>query len=203
MQNLRDQLLKAGLITQEQLAQAESAQSRDRNGRNRGRPGGGPGGGQRPNGGHNGGQGGNGHRPKAPKPEGASHHGPGGDAPAANASAVAAADDGKPKISKKALMKQPVNRMMDMSDPRLLKIFQAIEEHRLRESPKGDIPFHFPLRDGRVRKIFVKPSVSQGLEGGALAIVENGELDRHVIVAGDAVPIIREVDGDAIRFYNA
>ncbi len=156
MQNLRDQLLKAGLITEEQKHKAEAEPSsrdhrRQRNAQDKS------------------------------KGEGEKHP--------------------KPQISKKALMKQPLNRMLDLSDPRLLKIFQAIEEHRLRDSPKGDIPFHFPLRDGRVRKIFVKKSVFDGLEAGTLAIVENGEAEKHQIVAAEAVPIIRDVDQEAVRFF--
>jgi uncharacterized protein YaiL (DUF2058 family) len=156
MQNLRDQLLRAGLITEEQKQRAEAEPApRDH---------------RRPKGAR-----------EKPKNEAEKHP--------------------KPQISKKALMKQPVNRMIDLSDPRLLKIFQAIEEHRLRESPKGDIAFHFPLRDGRVRKIFVKQSVFEGLESGALAIVENGEAEKHQIVAAAAVLPIREVDPEAVRFF--
>jgi uncharacterized protein YaiL (DUF2058 family) len=155
MQNLRDQLLKAGLITEEQRQKAEANAER---------------------------------RPRGKSNVERNEH-----APEKKAE--------KPKISKKALMKQPVNRMIDLSDPRLLKIFQAIEEHRLRESPKGEIPFHFSLRDGRVRKIFVKKSVFEGLEAGTLAIVENGEEERHQIVAAAAVAIICDVDPDAVRFF--
>src|SRR5262249_42864531 len=153
--NLCDQLLKAGLITEEQRQKAEADTHRRPRGKQNGRD-------NKPD-----------KHAKAPeqaKPE----------------------SQERPKLSKKALMKQPGNRRIDMSDPRPPKICQAIEEHRLRESPKGDIPFHFPLRDGRVRKIFVKKAVFDGLEAGTLAIVESGDQEKHQIVAADAVPLIRE-----------
>ena len=56
---------------------------------------------------------------------------------------------------------------------------------------------------GRVRKIFVNKVTSEGLEAGRLAIVEDGEAGRHVIVASAAVAAIREVDADAVRFANS
>ncbi|MCK6552845.1 DUF2058 family protein, partial [Myxococcota bacterium] len=106
----------------------------------------------------------------------------------------------KPKLTKKQLMKQPMNRMLDLSDPAVLKILQVIEQHRVREETKGDQQFHFVLRDGRVRKMFVKKAIAEGLEAGKLAIVESGEIDRHVIVAIEAVALINEVDAEAVRF---
>lgn len=179
MQNLRDQLLKAGLITEQQRAKAEADSARDdrsKKGKRDPREGGRD-------------------RPKKeakPQPQ----------PPPPPAEEPANKEHARPKISKKALMKQPVNRMLDLSDPNMLKIFQAIEEHRVREETKGDIPFHFTLRDGHVRKIFVKKQIFEGLESGRLAIVESGEQNRHVIVQAEAVAPIREVDPEAVRFAN-
>jgi uncharacterized protein YaiL (DUF2058 family) len=107
------------------------------------------------------------------------------------------------KPSKKQLAKQPVNRMLDLSDPKMLKILQAIEANRVREETKGDISFHFTLRDGRVRKIYVNQVTSEGLEAGRLAIVEHGEIGRHVIVGAGALSSIREADAEAVRFANS
>jgi uncharacterized protein YaiL (DUF2058 family) len=48
----------------------------------------------------------------------------------------------------------------------------------------------------------VTSAISKELEGGKLAIVENGASDQHVIVAVDAVYAIREADPEAVRFSN-
>jgi uncharacterized protein YaiL (DUF2058 family) len=164
MQNLRDQLLKAGLITEEQKTKAEA--QLERKGPKR-------------------------REESKPKAEAAQQ-------PQQKQDQAQQA----PKISKKQLMKQPVNRMLDLSDPKTLKIYQAIEAHRSRAETKGDMPFHFTLRDGRVRKMFVNRVTSEALESGKLAIVEDGDPNRHVIVDAQAVPLIREVDTEAVRFAN-
>ena len=104
--------------------------------------------------------------------------------------------DQKPRL-------QPINRMIDLSDPEKLKLAQAIESHKVRGDTTGEIAFNFTLRDGRIRKMFVSKEMQVGLEKGALAIVENGEVDHHIIVSADALPAITIVDREAIRFHNA
>lgn len=148
MHSLRDHLLKAGLVTQEQVTRVEE----QKNGRRKKR--------------------------RPPKKNGAG-----------------AAPRQDPK-------KQPVNRMLDLSDPKRLEIAQAIEAHKVRGETTGEVPFHFALRDGRVRKMFVSKEMQSGLENGQLAIVENGDADVHVIVASDALPAITAVDAEAVRFHN-
>jgi uncharacterized protein YaiL (DUF2058 family) len=175
MQNLRDQLLKAGLITEEQRSAAEARATKDRDKR-------------KPRNGEN--------KKSATEMDRAPSTGEEPSDPQRRAAS-------RPKLSRKELMKQPVNRMLDLSDPGLLKIFQAIEEHRVRDNTTGDVPFHFTLRDGHVRKISLKPEIVGALERGEVAIVENGQHDRHTIVASDAVSIIRQVDPEAVRFSNA
>lgn len=147
MQSLRDQLLKAGLVTEEQVSKVESQR--------RARP------------------------KKKKKPMQAS------------------------KPTKKELAAQPLNRMVDTSDPARLEILQAVEIHRVRGNTRGDVEFYFPLRDGRVRKLFVSQQISGGLASGRLAIVENGAPDSHIIVSCEAVAQIRNADADAVRFFNA
>lgn len=181
MQNLREQLLKAGIITNEQKTKAESQLDK----KNHRRP-------QQ-------------QQPREPRRDGS---GPSAPAAAKDGASAPAPQNQSPnnngqKPSKKQLAKQPLNRMLDLSDPKTLKILQAIESHRVRSVTKGEIPFHFTLRDGHVRKIFVNQMTSEGLEEGKLAIVEDGEASRHVIVDAKAVPAIREIDGDAVRFANA
>lgn len=146
MQNLRDQLLKAGLVTEEQVTKAE-AQARPRPKK----------------------------KPKKPR-----------SAP-----------------TRREVAAQPVNRMVDTSDPVRLEILQAVEEHRVRGNTRGDVEFYFSLRDGRVRKLFVSPQISGGLASGRLAIVENGAPDTHIIVSSEAVAAIRAADANAVRFFNA
>ena len=159
MQSLRDQLLKAGLVTKEQAQKAEGGANRRRKRR--------------------------GGRART-KPEGAQ------------------AEDGQQADAKptKKPGDQPVNRMVDLTQPGMLEIMQAVEAHRLREDVTGEVPFYFTLRDQRVRKVFVTHEISRGLEAGRLAIVENGETDKHIIVTSDAVSPIRAADPEAVRFFN-
>lgn len=183
MQNLREQLLKAGLITEDQKTKAETQLDR-KNPRRRDDT--------RPPPRNNG----NGNGDKAHA------NGNGNGQPSQN-QAPQGQQPQQQKPSKKQLAKQPLNRMLDLSDPKVLKIYQAIEANRVREDTKGEIPFHFTLRDGRVRKIFVNKPTSESLEAGKMAIVEDGEVGRHVIVASSAVALIREADAEAVRFANS
>jgi hypothetical protein len=101
MQSLRDQLLKAGLVTVEQAERSNQGDKR----RGRGREG------QRNEGGKDGGK-------VDAKAEGKV--------------------DGKPEAKGQPAPKPkrphngPIPRMVDLSDPIRLRIFQAIEVHRLR-----------------------------------------------------------------------
>lgn len=93
-------------------------------------------------------------------------------------------------------------RLLDLSDPARLRILQAIESNRVREETRGEEQFFFPLRDGRVRKLFVNGETLARLEAGQLAIVENGDLEQHTLVRAEAVADIRAVDPEAVRFHN-
>ena len=143
MHSLRDHLLKAGLVTKEQVAKAEAEKSGKK-------------------------------KKRRPKKNG------GGDRPRA----------------------QALNRMIDLSDPEKLKLAQAIESFRVRGDTRGEIAFNFTLRDGSIRKMFVSKEMQVGLEKGALAIVENGEVESHIIVSAEALSVIANVDRDAVRFHN-
>ncbi|MBK8011243.1 MAG: DUF2058 family protein [Deltaproteobacteria bacterium] len=170
MQNLRDQLLKAGLVTREQADKAAHDKTRGRGPR------------------RGGGKGGD--------PRNASGVGAGAGAAAASGSRPHAKGPGR------SVGAQPVNRMLDLTDPARLQVFQAIERHRVRDEVSGDLVFHFTLRDGRIRKMFVCDEVSKGLESGALAIVENGSVDDHIVVRREAIEAIGAVDREAVRFCN-
>ncbi len=158
MQSLRDQLLKAGLVTKEQAQKAEGGGNRRRKRR-------------------------------------------GGRARKAEGAPTEDNKQGEAKPAKKP-GDQPVNRMVDLTQPGMLEIMQAVESHRLREDVTGEVPFYFTLRDQRVRKLFVTHEISRGLEAGRLAIVENGAADQHIIVTSEAVSPIRAADPEAVRFFN-
>ncbi len=150
MHSLRDHLLKAGLVTKEQVAKAEADKR--------------------------------GHKKKKRRPP-KKNDMPSGAQPAP------------------ARPNEP-HRMMDLSDPLRLKLAQAIESHRVRGETRGEIAFNFTLRDGRIRKMFVSKEMQAGLERGDLAIVENGEVERHIIVSSEALGSIADIDRDAVRFHN-
>lgn len=143
MQSLRDQLLKAGLVTQEQVTKAETEQTKPTRRRKR--------------------------------------------------------------SSKKSAGPRPVVpvKMPELSEPNRLALMQAIEEHRVRGDTRGEVEHYFTLRDGRVRRMYVTKEVYGGLVSGRLAIVEKGEIDRHIIVSAEALAVIRSIDVEAVRFHNA
>lgn len=96
-----------------------------------------------------------------------------------------------------------LGRDVDLEDPKKLEVMKAIERHRLREEHAGDIAFNFTVRgDAKIRKIFVDVPTAARLGAGSLAIVENGSESEHVIVTSEAVPAIRAVDPDAVRFHT-
>ncbi len=87
------------------------------------------------------------------------------------------------------------------NNPSKLSILQAIEDHRVRGDTRGDEEFQFTLRDGRQRKLNLTREVAHGLVSGRFAIVEWGDVERHIIVEKAAVNPIREADEGAVRFY--
>ncbi len=153
MQSLRDQLLKAGLVTQDQVTKVEVAEANKTRRKRRKKPAG------KPN-----------ERTGAPQ-------------------------ERRPP--------PPPIRTVDLTEPSRLIIFQAIDRHRVRGETRGEMEFYFKLRDNRVRKMFVSKEISGGLQSGRLAIVENGEPEKHIIVGCDAVAPIAEIDPGMIRFFNS
>ena len=150
MQSLRDQLLKAGLVTQDQVSKVETTEANKAKRKRRKKP-----------------------TAKVAAPR----------KPATDSAPV------------------PV-RTVDLTEPNRLRIYQAIERHRVRGETRGEMEFYFKLRDNRVRKMYVSKEISGGLQSGRLAIVENGEPDKHIIVGCDAVAPIAEIDPGMVRFFN-
>lgn len=89
-----------------------------------------------------------------------------------------------------------------IEDPTTLAVMQAIERHRVRGETTGPVPFHFQLRSGKIRKLYINELTARKLESGAWAIVENGSSERHVIVTRDAVRLVADADPGALRFFN-
>ena len=148
MQSLRDQLLKAGLVTEDQVSKVEAADANKIRKKRRKKP---------------------------SKP------------------ATERVPSGEKRV--------PIPRL-DLNEPSRQQISQAIERHRVRGETRGEMEFYFKLRDGRVRKMFVSKEISGGLQSGRLAIVENGEPEKHIIVGCDAVSPIAEIDPGMVRFFN-
>ena len=145
MQNLREKLAKAGLVSEDQVAKAEATASRRARERKK---------------------------------------------------------TGRPDSRRRPRLDSNPAQGASPDDESTLRILRAIEQHRVRGDTRGEQEFHFELRDGRVRKLFLTRDVSHGLAAGRLAVVEWGEADRHIVVEREAVPKIRAVDGEAIRFFN-
>lgn len=156
MQSLRDQLLKAGLVTKDQVSKVEVAEANKTRRKRR-------------------------KKPAAPGTPGAERSGP--------------------PPEKRA--PPPPMRTVELTEPNRQIIFQAIDRHRVRGETRGEMEFYFKLRDNRVRKMFVSKEISGGLQSGRLAIVENGEPEKHIIVGCDAVNPIKEIDPGMIRFFNS
>lgn len=151
MQSLRDQLLKAGLVTQDQVTKVEATEANKAKRKRRKKP---------------------------------SSKGP-----------------ARPRSPEDKAPSAPI-RTVDLTEPNRLRIFQAIERHRVRGETRGEMEFYFKLRDNRVRKMYVSKEISGGLQSGRLAIVENGEPEKHIIVGCDAVAPIAEIDPGMVRFFN-
>ncbi len=145
MQSMRDQLLKAGLVSEEQVTKVEAKEKQKK--RKRRKP-------ARPA-----------RAPEAPRPD--------------------------------------VPRVVEMPEHDRISLSRTIERYRVRGDTRGEVEHYFTLRDGRVRKMFVTKEVSGGLVSGRLAIVENGEIDRHTIVDCAALREIGDINTSIVRFHNS
>lgn len=94
-----------------------------------------------------------------------------------------------------------LERQEVVQTPERLAIMQVIEEHRVRGDTRGIEEFHFEVRGGRIRKMFITREVAHGLTSGRMGIVEWGEPDRHILVAREAIDKIRALDHEAVRFF--
>ncbi|NTX04936.1 MULTISPECIES: DUF2058 family protein [unclassified Myxococcus] len=227
MQNLRDKLLKAGLVTEEQSKKADAATSQTEARRPQpqegGRPGGnrppprrdenrtsggpsprsedrGPGpreGGGRPGGGRPGGGG-------APRHGGSFRPGGGGGG--------GAPQHGRPA----AVAEKPIPKLPPMPGS---KAYQRAESKRQVELDKalrelvlgsqvplepGETAFYFMTRKGKLRRMELTPEQAKRLEDGELGVVERPDPAQieHSLVPAAAAEQMFALSKKAVRFFN-
>ncbi|MCP3101972.1 DUF2058 family protein [Myxococcus sp. K15C18031901] len=223
MQNLRDKLLKAGLVTEEQTKKADTAASqaeaRRPSSQEGGRPGGsrppprrdenrtaggpprsedrGPREGGRPGGGGGGGRPGGG----APRHHGAPRHGGGPTHHGRPAPAVA--DRPIPKLppmpGSKAYQRAESKRQIELD--------RALRElalgSQVAQEP-GETAFYFMTRKGKLRRLELSPEQAKRLEEGELAVVERPDPAQieHSLVPAAAAEQMFALSKKAVRFLN-
>jgi uncharacterized protein YaiL (DUF2058 family) len=180
MQNLRDKLLKAGLVTEKQAKDAERkdekpAGAQHRTAKERASPatGGAPAGAQ--------------HRTEEAVSEEERQR---RDAFALREAELS--EDRRKDAAKKAEAR--------MQSERAHRLRHLVETHRVREAP-GEVDFHFVKRSGKIGRLAVSPETAKLLEGGKAAVVEDPGQPEHAVVPGEAAKRIYEVDPQAIRFW--
>ena len=171
MQNLRDKLLKAGLVTEKQIETALTPPANKRPDRSAQRPA--P---SRPAQ----------HAPRAMTAE-----------ERQTAEAFAARDAEVAEQRKRDLAKQ--NEARQQSE-RARSLRALITEHRLHDT-LGEVSFHFVRRSGKVGRLALAPAIAKLLEEGAAAVVEMpGETDPAVL-PGHAAKKAWTIDPRAIFFW--
>ncbi|WP_373047038.1 DUF2058 family protein [Vulgatibacter sp.] len=194
LQSLRDKLLQAGLVTEDQAKKAEAdLEARKRASRDRQQQGGAPrGGGGRPQGRGPGGPNRGGGRPQQPPRE--------------------LTEEEKRKREEEAAFREKErllakereeNRKRALEDRKKLEgLRELCEKHEVTE--RGDEAFFFSSRKKKVMKIFLTPEQLKALEAGQLAIMDKpmpGEL-ATALVTREAAEGAVKIDSRALRFYN-
>lgn len=184
LQSLRDKLLQAGLVTEDQAKKAEAElEARKRAAKERRQ-----GGGRGPQGRGPGGQ----NRHQQPKRE--------------------LTEEEKRRREEEAAFREKErllakereeNRKRALEDRRRLEALRALcEKYEVTE--RGDEPFFFSSRKKKVMKIYLTPEQLKALEAGQLAIMDKplpGEL-ATALVTREAAEEAVKIDSRALRFYN-
>jgi uncharacterized protein YaiL (DUF2058 family) len=171
MQNLRDKLLKAGLVTEKQIETALTPpKKQERNQRPPQRP--------APS-----------QRALAPRVQTEEER--------QRAEAFALHDKELAEQRAKELAKQQEARLQS---ERARSLRALINEHKLQDT-LGEVSFHFVRRSGKVGRLALSPAVAKLLEEGAAAVVEMpGETDPAVL-PGFAAKKAWTIDPRAIFFW--
>ncbi|MBZ4414867.1 DUF2058 family protein [Myxococcus sp. RHSTA-1-4] len=227
MQNLRDKLLKAGLVTEEQAKKVEtkasqaearrpapqeggrpggnrSAPSRDENRTQGGPPhreGGGREGGRRDGGGRPGGPGGGGRF----GPGGGGR--PGGGAPRYGGGP----QQGRPAAPERSIPKLPPlpgsKAYQRAESKKQVELDRALRELVLGAQvpvEPGETAFYFMTRKGKLRRLELSPAQAKQLEDGELGVVERPEPAQieHSLVPAAAAEQMYALSKKAVRFLN-
>ncbi|WP_342379224.1 DUF2058 family protein [Myxococcus stipitatus] len=230
MQNLRDKLLKAGLVTEEQSkkatdaaasqAEARRAPPQEGNRSGGGRPpprrddnrtsGGPPSrgenrapreGGARPSGGRPGGGGGPRHGGGSFRPSGGGATGVGGGAP----------HHGRPAPTERPIPKLPPmpgsKAYQRAESKRQVELDKALRELVMgAQVPQeaGETAFYFMTRKGKLRRMELTPEQAKRLEDGELAVVERPDPAQieHALVPASAAEQMFALSKKAVRFLN-
>ncbi|GHG69290.1 DUF2058 family protein [Comamonas sp. JC664] len=219
MQNLRDKLLKAGLVSEEQAKKVETKSSQaearrpgpqdgGRSGANRppprrddnrtqgGPPRGEGGGGGRPSGGREGGRREGGGRPGGgfgpPRHGGAPQHG----RPAAPERAIPKLP---PMPGSKAYQRAESKRQVELD--RALR--ELVLGSQIPVEP-GETAFYFMTRKGKLRRLELSPAQAKQLEEGELGVVERPEPAQieHSLVPSSAAEQMFALSKKSVRFLN-
>ncbi len=178
MQNLRDKLLKAGLVTEKQIETALKSNSNKR-------PDKGPRGANAPAArGHDG-------RPRSEAERQRDEQ------EQQRAQAFAAREAEVSEQRRRDAARQSEARLQS---ERARSLRALIGSERLQET-LGEVPFHFVRRSGKVGRLALTPAVARLLEEGAAAVVElPGETD-PAILPSDAAKKAFRIDPRAIFFW--
>ncbi len=193
LQSLRDKLLQAGLVTEDQAKKAEAdLEARKRAARDR-RPGGPDNRGRGPGG-----------------PKGAHARGPAQPRPQQPPRELT--EEEKRKREEEAAFREKErllarereeNRKRALEDRRKLDGLRAVCE-KFEVTERGDEAFFFTSRKKKVMKIFLTPEQLKALEAGQLAIMDKplpGELATALVTREGAEEAVK-LESRALRFYN-
>lgn len=204
LQSLRDKLLQAGLVTEDQAKKAEADIEARKRAQKERRSGGGQGGGS---------QGGAG-RGKGPGPRQAKGQRPQGNrAQGQNQQPRRElTEEEKRRREEEAAFREKErllakereeNRKRALEDRKRLEGLRALCD-KFEVTERGDEAFHFTSRKKKVMRMYLTPEQLTALENGELAIVDKpmpGEL-ATALVTREAAEEAVKLDPKAIRFYN-
>lgn len=193
LQSLRDKLLQAGVITDEQAKKAESEKARQRAARRRDGEAGRRSGGERRQG-----EGGR-HRQGGPPRQRAKQA-----APLSPEEQRAREEEAAFRERERELARErEENRRRAVEDRKRQEALRALaEKHEVTE--RGDEAFHFASRKRKILRIYLTPEQLQKLEAGELAIIDKplpAELS-FALVPREAAEEALRIDPRAVRFFN-
>ncbi len=77
-----------------------------------------------------------------------------------------------------------------------------VQKHQLTQPPVGEAQFHFVRRSGKVGRLLVTSEIQQLLEQGAAAVVENPGQPDPVVLPAEAAKEAYRLDPRSVFFWN-